>query len=538
MALRDLLATFKVEVDGKALLDVDKRLNDVKDTAGSTGEAFHNLALIGAAAGAALVAGLGAALTDLVGQAADLNDTATALGTTTQAVQQLGYAAKLSGLDQGELEAALFRLNRSMGQAAQGGGELAKSFKALKIDPKNFTDPADLFEAVGIAIGEIEDPFKQSGIAAEFFGKSAGKLIPLFKEGQEGLDQLKGEAEDFGAVFSQAFVADASEIDDNLDRLKFQFKGLTTEIVSFFLPYFREATELLIDFGKTALDIVRSDSFARSLKAIALVITGALLPAIYAWTAALWAQAPAALAAFAPYAGAAALLLGIALIVEDLITFLEGGDSATGRLLDTMFGAGSAAQVLEGLKAVWWAIGQAVAAALPYLQEVWDWITARLPEAWAVYKELAEGYLRSVGDALKFFGNLLGEIAYLIVNVFAGSWNEVEASAKRVFANISQGLAALWTRVSAFGEGLAKLAGGDFSGALAAAKVAITGTPTAPPGTTGPAGIALQDGRTTEINLYGVQNPAEAGRAVAGAVAAAQVSDRQATFEAIGAVGF
>lgn len=107
--------------------------------------------------------------------------------------------------------------------------------------------------------------------------------------------------------------------------------------------------------------------------------------------------AAAAWSMIAPFLPAIALFAAIVLIVEDLVTMFQGGDSVIGRFLDSMGGAGTAAAIVETLKDAW---GEAV---------------RLFQDNWPMIKEGFAALVSGIGsafDGLKAFGEWLGSFIF------------------------------------------------------------------------------------------------------------------------------
>ena len=115
-----------------------------------------------ALAGVTTVGGL-AALVDRSISAADaIGKTADKIGVGVEALQELRFAAKASGVEQQTLDMALQRFTRRAAEAAQGTGEakdaLAQMGIALRDQSGNLRRSEDLLGDVADAFARIEDP--------------------------------------------------------------------------------------------------------------------------------------------------------------------------------------------------------------------------------------------------------------------------------------------------------------------------------------------------------------------------------------------
>lgn len=338
MALREILASFGFEVDTAGLKKGEQGATSLLDKI--TG--FGRLA-----AGAFVSKEIVDFGRNLLNEADGLAKASQGLGVNAQHLQQLEHAAGLSGVGVDELRGALARLQTgAAGAADKGTTPAAVALKELGISAKKTDDTlktsGELFEEVGIAIGEVENPTKRAGLASKFFGKSYAKLLPLFAEGQEGIDKLKGEVEELGFAFDDAFIENAESVNDNIDRLKKGLTGVVIQALGPLLPDIVELTEDLIGLTKQFIDLTRNS------KVIQATLVGLGAKGVFVLAKQLGGLG-----------GALKSLRGLVLrtilpflVLEDALVFLSGGDSAIGEGLDAAFGEGTASKVRDWCNSV------------------------------------------------------------------------------------------------------------------------------------------------------------------------------------------
>jgi hypothetical protein len=116
----------------------------------------------GALAGVATVGGLGALVDRSISAADAIGKTADKIGVGVEALQELRFAAKASGVEQQTLDMALQRFTRRAAEAAQGTGEakdaLTQMGIALRDQSGNLRRSEDLIADVADAFARIEDP--------------------------------------------------------------------------------------------------------------------------------------------------------------------------------------------------------------------------------------------------------------------------------------------------------------------------------------------------------------------------------------------
>ncbi|MEG0064705.1 MAG: hypothetical protein RR740_08895 [Pseudomonas sp.] len=209
------------------------------------GKAFTGLAAsMGLSVGAAYAAAQ--AYADATGAIGDL---AERTGASRERIQELGYAAQLTGSSAEALGGALQKMNITIGNAKGGSKELKEMFKGLDISFKNANGSAkstdEIFDTVVNRISRIKDPALQAKAAVTIFGKSATELLPLLKGGTKGLAEMSAEARRLGVVIDESGVRAGEEFGDVLDKMKYSFKGVGNVIGTALVPTLSDlATQL------------------------------------------------------------------------------------------------------------------------------------------------------------------------------------------------------------------------------------------------------------------------------------------------------
>lgn len=222
---------------GSAAMDVGKRV-----------------ALLGAgavtfaAAGIAALVPLSKAYADATGA---IGDTANQTGASRERIQELGYAAQLTGSSAETLAGALNKMNLTVGKAASGSKDLKQMFAGLQISLKNadgsLKSTDQLFDLFVNRISRIKDPALQAKAAVTIFGKSATELLPLIRSGTKGVAEMSAEARRLGVVISEDAVGAGEDFGDILDKLGFAFKGVGNTILSALIPTLSKLATQLID---------------------------------------------------------------------------------------------------------------------------------------------------------------------------------------------------------------------------------------------------------------------------------------------------
>jgi len=189
------------------------------------------------ALGAGITAGAGL-FGAMIKQSADLADelgkTAQRAGVTVESLSALGYAAKLSDVDMGQLSGSLQRLSRLMAEAAGGSEEAQRAFSAIGVNVTNAAGQlrsADaVFEDIAEALSKLPDGAQKTAAAMKLFGRSGAEIIPLLNAGRAGLAGYREEAERLGLVLSTETAKAAEELNDNMTRLNAAMQGMTLQL--------------------------------------------------------------------------------------------------------------------------------------------------------------------------------------------------------------------------------------------------------------------------------------------------------------------
>jgi hypothetical protein len=330
-ALREILARFGVEFDSKEL---DKGHSKVESAIGKLKELGE--VAIGAFATEKVIE-FGKELLESAEQA---KVTAIALGLTTDEIQGLDHAATQSGVGVDELHSALARLQReAAGAGGKGAAGAGTAFKKLGVDLKDSQGHArttgEVFTDVAAKIADIKNPTERAGVASQVFGRSYARLLPLLLKGGDGIKELTGEVEELGFGMDDAFIENSEDILHNLDRLKKGLKGIVIQALGPMLPELVEITEEGIKFTKW---LVASLKNSEAFKAALIALTGrgvfALSGKLGGLSGILRVLGGAVFKTIIPF-----------LLLEDVLTFLAGGKSVTGDLLERFFGKGTSAKV-------------------------------------------------------------------------------------------------------------------------------------------------------------------------------------------------
>jgi hypothetical protein len=241
-------AAFKTLGDEAGIGKLGKAIGKV----GSTGKEFFGelagavmkIATVGLAAAGAIFG-----VVHSFSEAGDeVSTLAARLGLTTDAYQELSYAAKLADVDQETFNSSMQKLSKGTAEAAAGQGEAMIAYNALGISVRDSTGHLRSMESLLPEIAEkmkkVQNQSLRNALATKFFGREGMKLNGIFQEGAEGLDRLRKEARDVGAVMTPDQIKAAEKFDD-------AFKSISSTLLMVRNIVGAALAPVLVNLGKT-----------------------------------------------------------------------------------------------------------------------------------------------------------------------------------------------------------------------------------------------------------------------------------------------
>lgn len=168
--------------------------------------------------------------------ASALGEQAQQLGVTTKAMQEYRYVASQTGVSNEEMDAALAKLNRTLGDAATGNKKAQSAFDALGISVRDSNghvkDAGALIPEIAGALEKVGSPAERASLLVDLFGKSGQKLAPLMAEGAGGVNKLREEAHKLGQVLSDEQIQKADATADKITALNDSFNKRVAGVVA------------------------------------------------------------------------------------------------------------------------------------------------------------------------------------------------------------------------------------------------------------------------------------------------------------------
>jgi hypothetical protein len=154
---------------------------------------------------------------------AAIGDLSVKLGVSAEAVQRWQYAAEQSGATIETVDKAVKAMNVNL---AEGNKSTKAALEAVGLSFAEIRQmrPEDAFEAIGDAVGKIEDPMLRAQVATELFGKAGQELLPTFVDGikkvgsetkvmsDETIKSLKAAEDAWGRLANSVTIASGGVI--------------------------------------------------------------------------------------------------------------------------------------------------------------------------------------------------------------------------------------------------------------------------------------------------------------------------------------
>lgn len=440
-----------------------------------------------------------------------INDTAEKLGVTTEQLQKFQFAAGLSGVEAESAAQALGFLNKNIGAAITGGAEQADTFRKLGIVLKNndgVRELNDIVPEVADAFAKLGSDQERTALSMQLFGKSGASLIPLLKQGSGELAKLSGEFDALGGGLDDAFIKKADEAGDEIDKLKFAMTGLKSRVAVAVLPTVTEFAKKLQGMAVFAIKLAKETRIVKE----GIALLGVVAAAAGVQAAAGWAK----FFGLVPKGGSiwktllnmgelGLIIAGVAvlfLLFEDFFTFLNGGKSVIGALIEQFLGLETAKTLLADINSAADLLAGLFATDLGTLAPLVDLFKSLGKEVIPFVLAGFVDMVRVIAGGVVALGAFVKGFAQLTQLDFAGAGKTLSATTK------------------VLGELLSKSSVGDLAIHAKANAAYVPEAPIMPyyGNRGGGEPTSISQTNQTTINVNGGATNAETGRVVAGAV--------------------
>jgi hypothetical protein len=256
--IRELLVKLGVDADTKEVKDYDAAIEKAKGHM----EDIVAVAKAVAAAVATVATALVASAVSTGQYAEQVQEQAAALGVTTDAYQELSFAASRYGIDAEKITVILSKLAVDQKAIADGNKEAAETYAMLGLSVEEVAraKPEELFALLADGFGKVTSASDRLAIASTLFGdRIAGSLLPMLAGGSAGLRAMADEAHALGIVMSEEAIARSNEFNDQVEILTGVVAGLWHEIGLALIPTLTRLSVKLIEWFKANKAIIQQE---------------------------------------------------------------------------------------------------------------------------------------------------------------------------------------------------------------------------------------------------------------------------------------
>jgi len=304
-----------------------------------------------AAAGAAAVA-IFAFTKEIAKTNDELGKTAERIGVDVVALQELGYVAELNGSSIDSMSSSLGNLGKIASEASRGMGAGVEAFGILGI---SVTDAQGRLKNTDDLLLDVSDSIARLGSQAEKieFASKLGisdDLLLTIQNGSDAIRRQREEAKALGFAIDQQAAKAAADYNDEMLKIEKVVSGVASAIgtrlmkqsvpmMKMFVEWFKINKALIQQNLSMFLD--RAITVIRGVFNIVMRVVGVITSLVNLMGG--WKNAIIAVTAVLIALNATALLMpvlitaaaiAIFLLLEDLVKFAEGGDSAIGKLAE------------------------------------------------------------------------------------------------------------------------------------------------------------------------------------------------------------
>lgn len=262
-------------------------------------------------------------------------------GLSGEQLQEMSYKAAQAGVSINELGGQIQRIQQMTKDIQLGQGDY-KPFQLMEIDPNQ--NPIDILDELSEKLRSLYqyDPARAKQFAG-MFGISDNMLYSMLDESNEQMNQqfLLTEKEQKALV---KLNKEWNKVWFYIKQIGIKLKGMGSVLESEFVKILLNAVQGLGELLTRFSDLINTSESFKNL----LIATGIVLAAV-----------------FSPWL----LLLGaIALALEDIFVYFQGGDSITGQIVEWIKQSEHFSRVWEGVKTIF----QGIQSLFEGLKAVWE----------------------------------------------------------------------------------------------------------------------------------------------------------------------
>lgn len=225
-------------------------------------------------------------------------------------------------------------------------------------------------------------------------------------------------------LVSKESANNAKEFNERLLKLKEGMSTASNAVLDKLIPVF----SFLLEIGGSVVDWVKENQqfLIIFLTGLSAVLVAVFFPAIMTAAAGLWAFITPLLIAAAPFIAIAAGVALLALAIDDLISYFQGGESALGKLVDKFPALGKAIDVVVSYyKGLWSIVVSVFEGIMSYLKTVKDFWTEVFTIIGDVIQIFAKVFMNLTEGIRESIAELYGVVKDYLLDKVGGAFNTV-----------------------------------------------------------------------------------------------------------------
>ena len=173
------------------------------------------------------------------------------LGITNEGLSTMQRAAELSGMSAGELTSNMERLNRRLGDAADGSGQAADALERIGLTAQDLENmaPDEQMETLGDALSGVGSQAERASIAADLFGRSGQRMLLLLDDAADTFDRARREVDDFGLALDETQTDQIEQINDDFSTMSAAIRGAGMQLASAFAPAIEHVASVVVSLS-------------------------------------------------------------------------------------------------------------------------------------------------------------------------------------------------------------------------------------------------------------------------------------------------
>lgn len=384
-----------------------------------------------------------------------------------ETIQTLGYAAEVNGSSVDALQASLGEMTKRVGEfVSTGEGEAKDVAGRLGLQFKNLNGEV---KSSDVIFRELADKLHGMSQAEKFsvldkMGIDRSMVQLLSKTGEE-IEGLQNKAAALGVV-TQDQANQFAAYNESLKTLGKGFEGIKFQVAIGFVPVLKDLVDGFTDFLIANKDLIKNGlshlgeiifSVMGMIRRF-LPIVAAITVAFAAWWLLTGGLATAMGVLLWPIVLITAAILGVILVIDDLLTAMEGGQSVIADFFKDNWGI----DIVPALKEAKEALLAFINYAIDIFKPLADAIVSMFKFVWHLITGAFTGdFQDAMNDAQNIFDSLMSFIT--------GAYGVVGDAIKYVFGDAGAFVVSVFTtaieNTKLMFSALWKLVTGDFEGA-------------------------------------------------------------------------